>query len=156
MSEIKTEHHVYQNDTDDDDDDMTNNPLTESKNIDDNDDGGGQIEKHRSEKQFKWFMHAYISVAITIIGILLVVIGGLLMILQRVRFTSDWSNSGVYLGKRIIKWSGETTTVVGIIIGLFGFIYYWHCLKKIDIYINTLQNKNDINRAFIKQDEHYE
>lgn len=75
MSEIKTEHHVYQNDTDDDDDDdMTKNPLTESKNIDDNDDGGGQIEKHRSEKQFKWFMHAYISVAITIIGLLLLMI----------------------------------------------------------------------------------
>lgn len=77
MSEIKTEHHVYQNDTDDDDDDdddMTKNRLTESKNIDDNDDGGGQIEKHRPEKQFKWFMHAYISVAITIIGLLFLVV----------------------------------------------------------------------------------
>ncbi|KAH9527213.1 hypothetical protein DERF_001244 [Dermatophagoides farinae] len=143
-------HNVYQNDDDDDDnvdnedDEMTTN---ECKKDSFNDDDG-------TKKRSEWFMNAYISVATTIIGIIIIVAGAIVTMLKRIRFVSGWNKSGVYLGKGIAKWSGEITIIVGLIIAIIGYICYRQCLKRIDLYIKNLQDENDDQRVMRKHNDH--
>ncbi|KAF7488366.1 hypothetical protein SSS_03204 [Sarcoptes scabiei] len=94
------------------------------------------------------FLFAYISVVLTILGILAFVTG-VIWIILRFRSSNEWSTEALK-HRSLTKYLGYIISLIGLILALIGFLIYRKSLQKIDNYIKQLQHRHDNTRGSVR------